>query len=365
LYFVAIVVVIVVGGSGEWHGSTLADSISWNYARVGGGRGSTSGRNNNNHNRNGGSAAGPPRSIWLLTTDLFARGVHCDDVDYAIQFDFPGNLETYLHRCRRVGRNAISHTNPSSSSPKAHLAKTAVVYSFLTRNLQALAPDLLSLLEAHNQHAWIDPNLRTLAAKAVSAAATNKPKPSKSKAVNQNMNDRFINDDDNGNDDTHNQHHDRHATAGADEESAKATVRNRHDDDDNNNNNNNEIYQKNKRKRKKRPRHERNRRAIDDDEDDEMVWASDRIVLQRAAHISDASSSSSSSSSLDGDDNEWWWQCHFFGMDGFFGHILQTQGLSICQTHICPGKKKGDTRILGILRFKIENALARNVLQNN
>jgi len=48
-----------------------------------------------------------------------------------------------------------------------------------------------------------------------------------------------------------------------------------------------------------------------------------------------------------------------------FGQFSRTQGLSICQTHICPGKKKSGSRILGILRFKIENALARNVLQNN
>lgn len=80
----------------------------------------------------------------ILATDLAARGIHVTQVRFVIQYDFPGNLNQYIHRCGRAGRSG----NPSK------------VYSFFTRNLQLLAPDLVKLLEANK--AWVDPNLRAL-----------------------------------------------------------------------------------------------------------------------------------------------------------------------------------------------------------
>jgi len=162
-----------------------------------------------------------------------------------------------------VGQNAISHTNPSlslssssSSSPKAHLATMAVVYSFLIHNLQALEPNLLSLLKAHNQHAWIDSNLCTLVVEAVAAASsapTNKPKLSKPPNYKErNMDDKDnhknVNNDDNNNDDTHKDHHNGHAAVDINDReiAKKAMVHKCHDDDN----------KKSKRKWKKQPRHE-------------------------------------------------------------------------------------------------------------
>lgn len=80
----------------------------------------------------------------VLTTDLCARGIHWEEAKFVVNYDFPGNLETYIHRCGRVGRKS-----------------DGTVYSFLTRNLQKLSPDLVRLLESTNQ--WIDPNLQELA----------------------------------------------------------------------------------------------------------------------------------------------------------------------------------------------------------
>jgi superfamily II DNA/RNA helicase len=80
----------------------------------------------------------------ILATDLAARGIHVTQVRFVIQYDFPGNLNQYIHRCGRAGRSG----NPSK------------VYSFFTRNLQPMAPDLVKLLEANR--AWVDPNLRAL-----------------------------------------------------------------------------------------------------------------------------------------------------------------------------------------------------------
>lgn len=80
----------------------------------------------------------------VLTTDLCARGIHWEDAKFVVNYDFPGNLETYIHRCGRVGRKS-----------------DGTVYSFFTRNLHKLSPDLVRLLESTNQ--WIDPNLQQLA----------------------------------------------------------------------------------------------------------------------------------------------------------------------------------------------------------
>ncbi len=79
----------------------------------------------------------------VLTTDLCARGIHWEEAKFVVNYDFPGNLETYIHRCGRVGRKS-----------------DGTVYSFFTRNFQKLAPDLVRLLESTNQ--WIDPNLQQL-----------------------------------------------------------------------------------------------------------------------------------------------------------------------------------------------------------
>lgn len=79
----------------------------------------------------------------LLTTDLAARGIDLK-ISTVINYDFPSNLETYIHRCGRAGRDGSA----------------ATVFSFFTRNLKPLVPDLISLLEQHKQ--WVDPNLKEL-----------------------------------------------------------------------------------------------------------------------------------------------------------------------------------------------------------
>jgi ATP-dependent RNA helicase DDX5/DBP2 len=90
----------------------------------------------------------------LLATDLAARGIDIPSVHFVIQYDFPGNLEQYVHRCGRAGRT-YNMANDNGNNPKP------TVYSFFTRNLRAMAPDLVQLLESNQ--AWVDPNLRALA----------------------------------------------------------------------------------------------------------------------------------------------------------------------------------------------------------
>lgn len=95
----------------------------------------------------------------LLATDLAARGIDVPSVQFVIQYDFPGNLQQYVHRCGRAGRSWDDSSPPATT--KTTQKQKPTVYSFFTRNLKAMAPDLIRLLEANQ--AWVDPNLRTLA----------------------------------------------------------------------------------------------------------------------------------------------------------------------------------------------------------
>ena len=81
----------------------------------------------------------------ILATDIAARGIHVKHIRFVIQYDFPSNLNQYIHRCGRAGRSGDA----------------AKCYSFFTRNLQPMAGDLIKLL--HGNNAWIDPNLKALA----------------------------------------------------------------------------------------------------------------------------------------------------------------------------------------------------------
>jgi len=81
----------------------------------------------------------------LVASDVAARGLHVKDLAYVVNYDFPSNLETYVHRVGRTGRvDAEGHA-----------------FSFFTRSLAPLAGPLIELLESHKQE--IDPNLIKLA----------------------------------------------------------------------------------------------------------------------------------------------------------------------------------------------------------
>jgi superfamily II DNA/RNA helicase len=102
----------------------------------------------------------------LIATDIAARGLHVNNIQYVINYDFPTNLEQYIHRCGRAGRKLSMTTatagtqqaaNNASREQKHTRKEDARVYSFFSRFLAPLAPDLIHLLESTNQ--WIDPNL--------------------------------------------------------------------------------------------------------------------------------------------------------------------------------------------------------------
>lgn len=90
----------------------------------------------------------------LVATDVAARGLHIAGLPYVVNYDFPSNMETYVHRVGRTGR----------------LAADGHAYSFLTREAAALAGPVLKLLQQHTnsyskgvrlkkRQVVIDPNL--------------------------------------------------------------------------------------------------------------------------------------------------------------------------------------------------------------
>ncbi|KAK9823896.1 hypothetical protein WJX72_006234 [[Myrmecia] bisecta] len=81
----------------------------------------------------------------LVATDVAARGLHIRNLPYVVNYDFPSQLDSYIHRVGRTGRVAMN----------GH------AFSFLTRQMAPIARALLNLLQDHNQS--IDPNLIKLA----------------------------------------------------------------------------------------------------------------------------------------------------------------------------------------------------------
>lgn len=96
----------------------------------------------------------------LFATDVAARGIHTSDIQFIINYDFPSNIEQYVHRCGRAGRNHSSHTSSNPVADAGAPPPTPTIYSFFTRNLAPLASDMIQLLEASQQ--FVDPNLRAL-----------------------------------------------------------------------------------------------------------------------------------------------------------------------------------------------------------
>ena len=67
----------------------------------------------------------------MVSTDVAARGLHINRLQYVVNYDFPLNLEQYCHRVGRTGRQG----------------RDGEAYSLLSRNLSMLAADLIKLLE--------------------------------------------------------------------------------------------------------------------------------------------------------------------------------------------------------------------------
>lgn len=113
----------------------------------------------------------------LFATDIAARGLHCNNVEYIINYDFPGSLEQYVHRCGRAGRNKVSGADGKEKQ------LNAVVYSFFNRELAPMAKDVIDLLKSSNS--WIDQNLIALVPGGVDGCESKRKKRRRDKEVIQ------------------------------------------------------------------------------------------------------------------------------------------------------------------------------------
>jgi ATP-dependent RNA helicase UAP56/SUB2 len=89
------------------------------------------------------------KSRILVTTDLCARGVDVERVNVVINYDFPGDADTYMHRVGRAGRfgtkgMAISFVRSDADEHKANRAEKteAEVYEEVQNRFKAKLSDL-------------------------------------------------------------------------------------------------------------------------------------------------------------------------------------------------------------------------------
>lgn len=83
----------------------------------------------------------------LIATDVASRGLDIDDITHVINFDFPRNIEEYVHRVGRTGR----------------AGRTGTSISYITRSDWGVAKELISILEEADQD--VPSELREMAAR--------------------------------------------------------------------------------------------------------------------------------------------------------------------------------------------------------
>lgn len=71
----------------------------------------------------------------LIATDLASRGLDIEDISHVVNYDFPRNIEEYVHRVGRTGR----------------AGRSGISLSYFTRSDWAIAADLIKILEEAEQ----------------------------------------------------------------------------------------------------------------------------------------------------------------------------------------------------------------------
>lgn len=81
----------------------------------------------------------------LIATDVASRGIDIEDITYVVNYDFPRNIEEYVHRVGRTGR----------------ANRTGTSLSFMTRSDWGSAAELIEILKEADQE--VLPQLQDMA----------------------------------------------------------------------------------------------------------------------------------------------------------------------------------------------------------
>merc|ERR1712151_1244752 len=75
------------------------------------------------------------KSPILVATDVASRGLDVKDIKYVINYDFPKQIEDYIHRVGRTGRAGATGSS----------------YTFFTSDKARMAKDLINVLKEASQ----------------------------------------------------------------------------------------------------------------------------------------------------------------------------------------------------------------------
>ena len=85
------------------------------------------------------------QSTLLCATDVAARGLDVDDIRMVVNFDFPNDMENYIHRIGRTGRAGKKGTAVSFFVGDKNGRMARELVEILSRTDQNISPELQSL----------------------------------------------------------------------------------------------------------------------------------------------------------------------------------------------------------------------------
>lgn len=89
------------------------------------------------------------QATLLVATDVAARGLDVDDIKMVVNFDFPNDTETYIHRIGRTGRAGKKGFAVSFFVPQKNGRMAREITEILTRTDQVVPPELLEAASSH------------------------------------------------------------------------------------------------------------------------------------------------------------------------------------------------------------------------
>ena len=85
------------------------------------------------------------RTPILVATDVASRGIDVKDVRVVINYDFPGNMEDYVHRVGRTGRAGATGTAITFFDPVGDIKRARELVQLLQKSKQEVSEELQKL----------------------------------------------------------------------------------------------------------------------------------------------------------------------------------------------------------------------------